>query len=231
MLRTRTALHALAGSALVMGLSSHALAGPDWLEQGDAGSTITGAQKPERPQGATGLTSISGNLAAGFTEPDYEDLYYIRITDPANFSIRPAFADFNVVLYLFNITVNGEGFGLLGNDNESPTSNMPKLTGMSTDGTGVEVTVPGDYVLAVTGFGRVPVSRNGAIFNFQSPTEISGPDGPGGFNPLRGWTGVGETGHYSFTLQATDFPIAPAPGAGVAVAAGMGAMMGRRRRR
>ena len=215
----------------VLGCTSIASAGPDWLEQGDAGSMISSAQLPSRPNGAAQLTSISGNLASAFAEPDYEDLYRIRITDPVNFSIRPAFADFNVVMYLFNITVNNEGYGLLGADDESPTSNLPKLVGSSNDGTQVIVVYPGDYVLAVTGFGRVPVSRTGPIFDFESPTEISGPDGRGGINPLAGWTGVGETGHYSFTMVATDFPTTPTPGAGLALVGGMGAMGLRRRRR
>lgn len=213
----------------VVALAGSATAGPDWLEQGDAGSTITTAQRPIRPEGAASLQSVAGTLAEGFSEPDYEDLYYIRIMNPGTFSIRPAFADFNVVLYLFNITVNGEGYGLLGNDNESPTSTLPKLTAVSTDGTGVQVSVPGDYVLAVTGFGRTPVSRSGAIFNLASPTEISGPDGPGGFNPLTDWTGIGETGNYSFQMTATDFPVVPAPGVLMVVAAA-GVAVGRRRR-
>lgn len=218
------------GAAALLGMSGTALAGPDWLEQGDAGSTIGSAQVPARPLGAPALTSIAGSLSSAFIDPDYEDLYLIRITDPGAFTIRPTSADFNVVLYLFNITINGEGYGLLANDDENPTSNLPKLTGASTDGTGVIITFPGDYVLAVTGFGRTPVSRTGAMFNFASNTEISGADGPGGLNPLSSWTGVGETGHYSFAMEATDFPVTPAPGAGLALVAGVGAAFGRRRR-
>ena len=223
--KTRGSIAAL----VVIALAGTATAGPDWLEQGDAGSTILTAQKPERPAGAQSLASVAGTLAEGFNQPDYEDLYYIRIMNPGNFSIRPVSANFNVVLYLFNITVNGEGYGLLGNDDESPTSTLPKLTAFSTDGTGVQVSVPGDYVLAVTGRGRTPISRSGPIFNLASPTEISGPDGPGGFNPLMQWTGIGETGTYSFELQATDFPVVPAPGSLMALAVG-GLALARRRR-
>jgi hypothetical protein len=194
------------GAAALLGMSGTALAGPDWLEQGDAGSTIGSAQVPARPFGAPALTSIAGSLSEGFIDPDY------------------------VVLYLFNITINGEGYGLLANDDESAMSTLPKLTGASTDGTGVIITFPGDYVLAVTGYGRTPVSRTGAMFNFASNTEISGADGPGGLNPLSSWTGVGETGHYSFEMEATDFPVTPAPGVGFALMAGVGAVLGRRRR-
>jgi len=219
-----------AGLVAVLGLSGTALAGPDWLELGDAGSTIGSAQVPTRPFGAPALTSIAGSLSEGFITPDYEDLYLIRVTDPGAFAIRPLSADFNVVLYLFNITINGEGYGLLANNDESATSTLLKLTGSSTDGTGVILTFPGDYVLAVTGLGRMPSSRTGAMFNFASNTEISGADGPGGLNPLSSWTGVGQTGHYSFVMEATDFPVTPAPGAGLALVAGVGAALGRRRR-
>ncbi|MBS0196690.1 MAG: DVUA0089 family protein [Planctomycetes bacterium] len=214
----------------LIGCAGVAIAGPDWLESGDAGSSIRNAQIPTRPVGAEGLLSISGALSNAFDAPDYEDLYFIRITNPANFVIRPAFADFDPVLYLFNVTLNGEGYGLLGNDNESNMSNMPKLRNMSTDGTQVIVQYPGDYVLAVTTAGRFPVSRTGAIFNFASDTEISGPDGPGGINPLEGWQGSGRTGRYGFTLEATDFPATPAPGALGVLGVGLAAAATRRRR-
>lgn len=221
-----TRLLALAG---VAGLCSVAMAGPDWLEQGDAGSTIVTAQVPRRPSPGTVLTRIEGTLSSSFVDEDFEDLYFIKITDPVNFEIRPAFADFNIVMYLFNVTVNGEGYGLIGNDNESPTSNLSKLTSQSNDGTQVIISFPGDYVLAVTGFGRNPVSRTGNIFNLASPTELSGPDGPGGINPLQGWEGVGETGRYGFELIATDFPAIPAPSG--AALLGVGALVAMRRRR
>lgn len=221
-------------SALLLSLVSamgttQALAGPDWLETTDAGSTISTAQVPTRPDGVLALTSIAGSLSEGFTQPDYEDLYYIRVLQPTLFSVRPAFADFNAIMYIFNITLNGEGYGLLANDDESSTSNLPKLRSQSDDGTQVILAFPGDYVLAIAGRGRTPVSRTGAIFNFQSNTELSGPDGPGGINPLSGWTGVGETGRYDFTLEATDFPAIPAPA--TAAAALMALTFANRRRR
>jgi len=219
----------LAAACAVVGGTGLAWAGPDWLEQGDAGSTIFGAQMPIRPLEATSLTRIEGALSTAFVTNDYEDLYFIRVTDPNTFAIRPAYANFNIVMYLFNVTVNGEGYGLLGNNDESATSNLSKLTNRSDDGTEVIVRFPGDYVLAITGFGRTPVSRTGAIFNLATPTEISGPDGPGGINPLEDWTGVGETGIYGFELVATDFPRTPAPGGAVVLAVG-GLLFTRRRR-
>ncbi len=218
------------GLLVVLGLSTVTYGiGPDWVEVGDAGSDLPGAQYPQRPQGVTFLGSIAGQLTVGVGVADYEDLYVFNVTDPMTFSIMPASADFNAVLYLFNITVNGEALGLLANDDRSEEDMLPRLVAMSDDGTGVQISRPGDYVLAVTGAGRVPVSRTGPIFALESPTEISGPDGPGGLNPLSGWTGEGEQGSYRFVLTSGDFPVTPAPGAaGVLV---IGAMaLGRRRR-
>ncbi len=220
----------IAALSVVALLPQLAVAGPDWLETTDAGSVIATAQVPSRPFGAAGLTSIAGSLSQGLTQPDYEDLYFIRVLIPTAFSVRPAFADFNVVVYLFNITVNGEGYGFLANDDESTSSTLPKLRHQSDDGTQVILVFPGDYVLGITGAGRVPVSRTGPMFNFASNTEVSGPDGPGGLNPLQGWSGVGETGRYGFTLEATDFPAVPAPGAAVAMLAVAGVAVSRRRR-
>jgi hypothetical protein len=175
------------------------------------------------------LGSISGNLTVGLGVNDYEDLYVFNVTDPGEFSVMPAFADFNATLYLFNLTVNGEALGLLGNDDSGEDNPLPRLVAMADDGTGVQISRPGDYLLAVTGFGRVPVSRTGPIFDLESPTEISGPDGIGGLNPLAGWEGVGEQGHYTLMITAGDFPTTPAPGAAAIFLLGAG--MATRRRR
>lgn len=220
----------LLSSALVLSMSGSALAGPDWVEVGDAGSLAQTAQFPLRPKGATALTSISGVLTgSGDGVTDFEDMYYFRVTDPGSFQIRPQFTDFDAVLYLFNITVNGEALGLLANNDENANSSVPRLLAASTDGSGVELTQPGDYLLAICAVGRFPVSRTGRIFNIASPTEISGPDGPGGLNPLEGWGGEAIGGNYTLVLTSSDFPRIPAPGAGVLLAAG--AMLAARRKR
>lgn len=217
-------------SLVVVGVcGASAVAGPDWVEAGDAGSTIFDAQFPVRPLGVQELNSIAGVLADGLGQPDYEDMYFIRVLDPGAFSLSMAFADFNAVLYLFNMTVNNELYGLLANDNMNEETTLPGLASMSTDGTGVIITRPGDYLVAVAGAGRVPVSRSGPMFNLATPTEISGADGAGGINPLSGWTGTGERGRYRLTLESTDFPITPAPSAGLVVGAGLLAVLRRRR--
>jgi len=230
-MNTQRSLCALMIAAAGIVVATPAFAGPDWLEQGDAGSLLHTAQVPTRPSASIlQLSSISGSLSTSLTEPDYEDLYFIKILDPVNFSITLSFADFNAVMYLFQVTVNGDALGMLANDDQSATSNIPKLLSSATDSTGIFINSPGDYVLAIAGFGRVPVSATGPIFNLASPTEISGPDGPGGFNPLIGWTGVGEQGNYIIGLEETDFPRTPTPGTALTVLGAMSALGLRRRR-
>lgn len=221
---------AMVAACCAAGMVTVAMAGPDWIERRDAGSLIGTAQVPERPVGATALTSIAGTLAEGFGGPDYEDLYFIRITDPSTFSLRLAFADFDPAMYLFNVTLNGEGYGLLGNQDESISSTLPKLIDRSNDGTQVIVSFPGDYVLAITTQGRYPVSRTGAMFNFETLTEVSGPDGPGGINPLQDWEGSGQTGGYGIMLTGSDFPRTPAPGVVMTMGMALMGVAGRRRR-
>ena len=209
--------------------ATSALAGPDWVERGDAGSFYFSAQAPRRPLGATTLNTVSGSLATGVGVNDYEDLYFIRVTDPAAFSVAVDFADFNAVLFLFDITVNNELFGRLANDDNGET-NLPFINGPSTDGTNVIITRPGDYIVGVTGLGRTAFSRSGPIFSLATTTEISGPDGTGGINPLDRWEGIGQQGNYRLRFTATDFPLAPAPGAATLAIIGLACTAARRRR-
>ena len=216
----------LVGALGAMGVSAAAFAGPDWVEQGDAGAGLTSAQVTSNTFGT--LNSISGNLTGGRT-PDYEDCYLIRIMNPANFSMQVGSANFNAQLFLFNISVTNGAFGLLANDDQSATNNMPRIGNMSNDGTNVIVSLPGLYMIGITGFNHDPVSQTGAIFNQATTTEISGPDGPGGFNPQTGWAGTGETGSYEIFLTGAG-PATPAAGA-VGVLGLAGVVGGRRRRR
>ena len=203
-----------------------ALAGPEWIETGDAGSGVGTAQKT---LGVGNLTSISGSLAGGFLlGADYEDMYLISVTNPATFSITIHNANFDPQLFIFNVTLPGQAFGLLANDNTSEGPN-PVLLPNSTDGTMTGVTAPGIYAIAISGSGRNPVSSTGQIFFYGNPTEISGADGPGGLNPHIGWTGDGVSGSYVLTLTGAGFYDVPAPGALALL--GIAALFGRRTRR
>lgn len=187
-------------------LSSPALAGPDWIEDGDAGRGIDDAQDTT----SAGLIStIAGTLGGA----DQEDVYRLVIQDSDDFSTPVDFGfmpgpglDFNPALWLFD----SEGFGVLGNDDD-PILGGPgaRLLTPSTDGVTL-LLPPGVYYLAVTESGNVPLSfdfgRNGKgsfgeIFFFEDSLEVSGADGEGAGNPLAAWTGgAGSSGSYGIVI-------------------------------
>lgn len=218
-------LMVLAGLAA---LPSVALAGPDWIEHGDAGSNFNSAQAVVGLGGQ--VRSISGNLGSGFDGPDYEDCYIIRIADPTTFRFEIVNAGFDIQLWLFNITYAGAAYGLLGNETSPSGEFGAIITNHSTDGTDILIDAPGDYMIAITGAGNVPLSRTGEIFHFTEAFEVSGADGPGGLNPLTGWSGPGQTGGYNVELSGAAAPSVPTPGTVAMFLAGAGIIVPRRRR-
>lgn len=189
--------------------ASAALAGPDWVERNDAGSTVATAQ---RIVGEGQLHSVSGETSAGLGQPDYEDMYIFRITDPSTFKLTIVNANFNASLWLFNLSQANEAFGLLGNLSGDGEGWNPSLSAISTDDSGASVNAPGVYAFAVSGEGRIPVSMHGALFSFDWSGELSGPDGPGGNLPHTGWSGEGATGSYTISVEGATFVEVPAPG-------------------
>jgi hypothetical protein len=226
-LACRTARACTAAAALLF-TTGTALAGPDWTEVGDAGSFFGSAQITSGT--SANLTTIYGSLSAGFGAGDYEDMYIIRIIDPANFSMRIDTTDFNAQLFLFNITLPLGAYGLLSNDDRSASDTRPLLGNMATDATGAKVALPGDYAIAVSGFNNDPLSSTGLIFGPATTFEVSGADGPGGLNHHIAWTGSGETGSYTITLTGAGFPEIPAPGAAALLVLSAGGLAARRRR-
>lgn len=222
---------------MVIGLSvglfaGTALAGTSWDEVadggGDAGALIPGAQSV----GSAGdsITQITGSTG----DSDFIDLYLINITDPANFVASTAgdqggfggMADFDTKLWLFDI----DGFGVLSNDDFGGAPFHSELLPNADDGSGASIVgQPGLYYLAVGGFGDDALDSNGdAIFDNAAFDEISGPDGPGGNNPLADWEADGSQGNYTLALQGVSG--VPAPGA-LALLGLVGVLGGRRRRK
>ncbi len=197
--------------------SSVACAGPNWVEPSSgAGSLPPTAGKPN---GVGPLQLLSGSLEGpvidgGKTLPDFEDVYEIFIENPSAFRARTfssadgGGATFNTLLFLFDASGNG----LLANDDAFPGEFGSELLPMSNDGTGVSITAPGVYYLAICGAGNRPRSPGGAIFNLVSPFEISGPDGPGGSLALSEWSGAGEFGEYTIALEGVRFIPRAVPG-------------------
>lgn len=197
----------VAFTGLLFFCAPQALAGPDWDEICDAGSTIGTAQVI--PGGS--VRSIRGRLSAcpGVAGPgDTEDMYQFTIMVPSVFCARTVMlndqvdccgnaimphqgTNFNTQLWLFK----ANGLGLLANDDESASSTLSRIGNTATDGSGAMVINPGTYYLAISGGpGRDPISAGGLIFNQALLTEVSGPDGPGGGSPMIGWTGPGISG-------------------------------------
>jgi hypothetical protein len=215
--------------SVVMSLAPLAVAGPDWIEgDDDAGST---AQTAQVILGTGALNTLAGSLSEGFGREDYEDVYLIRITDPAEFSFTLVNAQFDASMFLFNVTRAREGFGLLGNLDSGFEDVRPTLTSFSNDGSGARVNEPGIYALAITAGGRRPVSDAGLIYFFgEDRTEISGPDGQGGRLPHKGWTGEGGAGVYRVDIFGATFVDVPTPGT-VGLIAFAALSVGARRRR
>lgn len=212
--------------ALLVMAQSNALAGPDWIEDGDAGSSIGGAQDTTS---AGRLTSLAGTLGG----EDQEDVYRLTVQGNGDFSMPVSFGfmggmDFNPSLWLFD----SEGYGVLGNDDD-PLTGGPgaRLMAPSTDGVTLML-APGTYYIAVTESGNVPLSftlgteGKGSlqeIFSFVDQFEISGADGAGANDPLAAWSGgAGGSGSYGIIITPTPSSLAMFAVAGV---------MGCRRRR
>lgn len=210
----------------VLALSAPALAGPDWTEVGDAGSSLGTAQAP---MGVGQIRSIAGSLGAEIGEPDFEDMYIIGIDEPTTFRLDLLSANFDAQLFIFNITLSGGAIGLLANDNADEMLSTPALTNMATDGTGAVIDLPGIYLVGISGAGRNPISAGGLIFDIQNPTEVSGADGPGGLLRHIGWEGEGAVGDYAVDMTSTIFPQIPTPA--TAALLGLGGLVSARRRR
>lgn len=239
-------------SALALTIVNTAFAGPDWVEDGDAGSFLQTAQVIDNVVGGQ-VRRIVGTLAGapasagGFGDPmgDFEDMYKIVITDPGTFFISTSpqyggYADFQTSLWLFD----SKGFGLLGNvyspqdlfgGGEGGSAGEllgSTLTNYATDDTGLVIKTPGIYYLAITGVNRHPLASGPTegmdIFSFAQFDEISGPDGPGANFPfIRTWWGDGQSGSYEIYVEGVGE--LPAPGALGLLLIGMARGRGRRR--
>ncbi|MCA9298457.1 MAG: hypothetical protein KDA28_05285, partial [Phycisphaerales bacterium] len=100
------------------------------------------------------------------------------------------------------------------------------FTNIATDGTPVQITTPGEYIIGISGVGSMPTSGGGAIYDILDPIEVSGPDGPGGASPHTGWDADGAFGSYTIRIFGAEF--IPAPAAIAPLGVWLGA--GRRRR-
>ncbi len=216
-----------AGACLVLG--GVAAAGPEWDESNtgqDAGSLPGNAQTPI---GEGDLTLIRGRLdgLGGGGSPegpggDFQDMYRFIIKKPTMFTATAFSADFFPQIFLFD----GDGSPLLAN---APGMVSTAFMGsVSTDGTMIELTTPGEYLIAISGPPSVPVDSVGTpLFAFATPGEVSGPDGSMGI--IGDWSAPdpAQFGDYEIALAFSSF--VPGPGTvGLAVIPAVFAMRRRR---
>jgi hypothetical protein len=137
-------------------------------------------------------------------------MFLIRIVNPTMIEFSASttaelggFADFDTRLWLFAAS----GLGLLANDDDDGPQST--LLDASTDGTRILIDEPGLYFLAVTGTGSAALGDDDddEIFAFATPTEISGPDGPGGGKPIDDWTSAEDSGSYLIALTGVAFVV------------------------
>ncbi len=189
----------------------------------DAGSLVGTAQLTT---GGGPLSAISGVTGVG----DEQDLFIINIVDVLNFSAITGVGSHDTQLWLFDMA----GHLVAGNDDSvaSPSDFGSALfAGPNDDGT-PGLTTPGTYVLAVSGWGGGnvgdPIDANNDPLSTQAVfSELTGPDGAGGANPLAGWMAGAETGAYNILLSGVE--AVPAPGALALL--GLAGLVGARRRR
>lgn len=181
--------------------------GQVWIEQGDAGS-LPGMDQPVF--GCGPVFAIDGATGPG----DFEDMFLIEVVDPDNFSISTTpvvnggFADFDTQLWLFDI--NGQGIAANDDCPIGPPTSQSCIINIGPSGQNL-LTQPGLYFVAISGFDNDPGNFNGFIFDQNPQNEITGPDGPGGFFPIEGWNGGGNTGNYMIQITGADFIIPPSP--------------------
>lgn len=202
------------GGALA-GAGAPALAGPVWCEASEAGKTTATSEVPlgvgpiAKIKGKLEGALVAGVIARGGPGGDFVDVYRVYIHSPSVFAARTVppmdGGAFDTHLWLFD----HQGLGLLAND-DSINAPFSAFGSQSTDATGITITTPGVYYIAVSGRAHVPLSLGGAIFDTDTPTEVSGPDGPGGSAPLIDWAGPVEMGNYEIDLTGVGFP--PCPG-------------------
>ncbi|MGL4465212.1 MAG: DVUA0089 family protein [Planctomycetia bacterium] len=168
---------------LMLALSAAPAAASIYIETSDAGdmpgtAASTGSSGP--------LYSILGSIGP---RGDV-DAFWIKITDPSNFS---AFTSslvngFDSQLFLFDAC----GHGLLANDNP-PTPALRLLLGnkgsiLRGSDLGGALTA-GVYLLAISASDVDPISLLGEIFDDAPKNDVHTADGPGADHPITGWNG------------------------------------------
>ncbi len=159
-----------------------------WREVDDAGAL------PVSAQAVTG-TGPLGSIRGELLDAADVDLYKIHVCSTSPFTATLVLsADFDTQMFLFSL----DGMGLVFND-DSATTRQSTITEAMIPG-------PGEYVLAIAGWDRDPVSAAGLELWADQPfTGERAPDGPAASQPIAGWLGDGTFGRYTIALTGACF--------------------------
>lgn len=207
--------------------------GPDFIEPGDTGSSRDTATDVKTEANGP-VSTISGSLGGGGGFRglgDFQDVYRIRISDPAAFQITLKNSAFDIpdaMLFLFN----ENGNPIMASNNSNPDNLDPILTNANNaffDQSGI-------FYLAITSApseARVQLNNDEsvALFNLlNNPFGTVGPaEGTADFEWTSDWTPANPENFGSYLMLLNGVSSVPAP-AGLALL-GLGLLGGRRRTR
>lgn len=177
-----------------------------YAESGDTGELPAQAQVID----GEALTEITGTLEGD----DDVDLYAFCLEGNGTFSAAVRAGEFEETeLFLFDAAGRGVYFSddLSDSDYRSSLPANHPLT----------PTEPGVYYLAISSFNNDPLSSSGEIFPNEPYTEVHGPTGPGGSDPVSSWSAVGDELGGAYAIEITGTTLCPRnepPDCSVAVA-------------
>ncbi len=182
-------MKALVAYVVALGVLLAAPAMAQWVEQGDAGELPATAQVPI---GGGPLATISGTFLA-----DDTDMFCIRIDAPTSFTATTCGGtQDDTQLFLFR----EDGTGVTHDDDD------PGGCGLQSTITGVFVSSPGQYLIAVSKYNRDPQGAGACTIWANSPFNVErAPDGTCPGNPVIGWTGTTSAGSYRISMTSVSY--------------------------
>jgi hypothetical protein len=218
-------MRTLIGLLAVIALAPLA-SGQVWDETIDGGGNA--GDLPATAQITTGVGALTAITGFSDAATEDKDMFLIKILGGGGFSADVISARLDgsgpddTKLYL----LDAGGFGVAGDDDSS-------VTGGAFDagfplGDPLVASLPaGLYYLAVTDYNYIPTSATGDIFPGGS---LVGPTGPGGADPMTGWTVDSHELPWNYTIALTgaEYAVIPEPAALGLLA--LGALIALRRR-